>query len=120
MSDLNRNAGFVVKVAETRWAEWLPGDGTRYSVRIVAITEGADYSDRVLLVSVGRRCAAFQCPSAEYRLQEIGPWTKKRAKEHGVVWAWAAARPLLDQLGVAKHRREKRAVVTVELPEVSA
>lgn len=101
-TDTTRDPGFVVDRARTGWARWHPGDGTAYSVRIVPIDAGADHGDVVLLVNEPRRTAAFQLPTAKYRLAETGPWNKTRAKQEGIGWAWNAAEPLLRQIGVTR------------------
>ena len=106
----------TVHQTTTRVVSSDPGDGTRYSVHITTITEGADQTDRVLLVSVGRDCAAFQCPSVAHRLRETERWTQKRAKELGAEWAWNAAQPLLHQLGVVR-KTKRSGVVDVHLHE---
>jgi hypothetical protein len=100
-----RDAAAVAAAAPLRWVEWMPGDGSAYLVHVERITTGPDHTDRVLLLNIQRRTIALQFPNAAYRLDEQGRWTRARCVEQGLpVWAWDAARPLLEQYGVTATR----------------
>lgn len=117
-SDPTRDPVAVVAAARRDWTTWQSGDGSRYAVRVLGVTTGSDAGDAVLLVGIGRRTAAFQYPTAPYRLAESGRWTAAMARRHGTLWAWGAARPLLRELGVTEEEPTARRPITdVELPD---
>lgn len=96
-----RDPVVVAAAATLEWVQWMPGDGSSYLVHVVRITNGPDYTDRVLLLNITRRTVALQFPKEFYRLAEVGPWTRARCIEQGLPsWTWDAARPLLEQFGV--------------------
>jgi hypothetical protein len=99
-----RDARYTAEAAKTCWVDWLPGDGTAYRVYAPVIAGGPDRSDRVLLVNCVGRTVGFQFSLTEYRHQQLGRWTKTKAREENIPeWAWRAAEPLLAAYGVTER-----------------
>lgn len=95
-TDLTRDPEQTARRAFKNWTAWQPGDGSKYTVKLDAITDGPDHGDMVLLVSIEGRTVGFQFPLVSYRAKEARPWNGKRCQEEGIPpWVAKAAMPLM-------------------------
>jgi hypothetical protein len=98
---ISRNSLATMLRARTEWRDWQPGDGTCYRVRVITVVGGPDYSDRVLVVNVNRKAWAFQYPTAQYRIREMGPPDYRCSYFQGQAGElWRAVKPLLIAEGI--------------------